>query len=156
MNEKLKEVFASNPVDIYVIRALDITLKDEVVRICDGYEDLTLGGNKYIASDIGITIPKKSTNGQQKLNFEIFNATGEVERYIDQALEENITVMVTFYEYLSNDLERFASKIPPMAVSGGVTQGMSVKIEAEFQDTLNMTFQRERYTSETSPGIQYI
>lgn len=156
MSELFKRFCASAPVDLYVIRALEIRFKDEVVRICDGYEDLMLGGELYQASDIGIQLPRRSTNGQQKLNFEIYNATGIVDKYIDIALEQNESVFVTLYEYLSNDLENYQTKIPPMSISGGIVQGMSVKIEAGFQDLLNMTFQRDRYTSATAPGIQFL
>lgn len=156
MSDILKEYFASAPVDIYDIVALDIVFNNKTIRICDGYENMMLGGNEYLASNIAVNLPNRSTTGQQNLTFGIWNATGEVQKLIDEALGGNHSVTAIVYQYLSNDLDSYANIVSPMNVVGGTIQGIGIKIDCSYHDLLNDKYPRETYNDKSSPGIQWL
>lgn len=157
MSKIMEKILASAPDDDYIIRAIVIESKgQDPIRLCDEYEDLELGGHMHRGSNISISLPKKSTNGQQNLSFGLWNAHGEALEYVDKALRNNDIVYVTLYEYLASDLDNFVTKTKPMNVKGGSFRGIQAKFDASFQDLLNSAFPRERYTDKTAPAIQYM
>ena len=156
MSEALKIAYASAPIDEFLINALEIEIDGiEPLLICDGYEHQVLGGRNFRPSSISVSLPRKANTGQQNLVFGLWNAYGEAQEYVDKALSTNSSVKVTYYQYLSSDKDNYALKLPAMTVVGGTFQGIQAKFEASYQDLLNLAFPRERYTSETSPAIQY-
>lgn len=153
----LAEVYASNPQDEYIIHALEIKINgEEPIRVCNGYEDLMLSGHEYEAGSISVSLPKRTNTGQQTLVFGLWNVYGVAQDYVTRALESNSIVFVTYHQYLGSDTDNPISSTPLMPIIGGTFSGVQARFEASFQDLLNTAFPRQRYTSETAPGIQYM
>lgn len=135
----------------------------ESIYIVKGYEveGMTLGLDgvtfkNFISAPISIALPKKSNQGSQSLNFAIDNVTGEAQRLIDQAIESEKRIRLTFRRYLDSDLTQPSENPFYATVLGGNVTGTTVQIEAGFQDLLNFAWPRKLYTTEFAPGLRYL
>jgi Domain of unknown function (DUF1833). len=134
---------------------------DSSLYIVKGYEDMTLGLDgvtykEFMAAPISIALPKKSNQGNQTLNFAIDNVTGQAQRLIDNAMEAEARITLTFRRYLNADLTTPSEKPFYATVLGGNVTGTTVQIEAGFIDALNYAWPRALYTSEFAPGLKYL
>lgn len=132
---------------IYIVKGYEI---DGMVLGLDGVTFKT-----FMAAPIAIALPKKSNKGSQSLNFAIDNVTGQAQRLIDQAMESEKRIRLTFRRYLSTDLTQPSENPFYATVLGGSVTGTTVQIEAGFQDILNIAWPRKLYTTEFAPGLKY-
>lgn len=162
MSTLIERVYASAGPEV-IIDTIELACPawTESIYIVKGYEDMTLGLDSvvyktFIAAPIAIALPKKSNQGSQSLNFAIDNVTGQAQRLIDQAIESEQRIRLTFRRYLDTDLSQ-PSENPFYAtvLSGNVT-GTTVQIEAGFQDLLSYAWPRKLYTTEFAPGLKYL
>ena len=105
----LDQFYASGGYDVAIL-TLELTCPawTEPVLICNGFEDqvcVTEDGRtlNFIAAAIDVSLPKKSNQGSQSLNFAIDNITGEAQLKIDEALEAEARVSMTFRIFLESD-----------------------------------------------------
>jgi len=157
----LNQVYASGGDLIIMTIALECPAWDAPILICNGFDDreVLLETGKpatFIAAGIDISLPKKSSNGSQAINFAIDNITGEAQRRIDEALEAGERVTLTFRQYLESDLSAPAESPYVFIVRGGRMNGTQVQIQAAFYDMINTRFPRDLYTLEFAPGIKYL
>lgn len=157
----LDQVYASGG-DV-ILNTIELTCGawDAPILICQGFEDHTCideDGREltFIAAGIDVALPKKSSSGAQNLTFAIDNITGEAQQKIDQALEAEERVSLTFRIFLASDKSAPAEPPYRMTVSGGAMNGTSVQVQAGFFDLINTAWPRDLYTSEFAPGLKYL
>lgn len=157
----LDQVYASGG-DV-ILNTIELTCGawDAPILICQGFEDQTCideDGREltFIAAGIDVALPKKSSSGAQNLTFAIDNITGEAQQKIDQALEAEERVNLTFRIFLASDKSAPAEPPYRMTVSGGAMNGTSVQVQAGFFDLINTAWPRDLYTSEFAPGLKYL
>ena len=109
----------------------------------------------FIQSAWEVSLPNKDATGQQTLQFQICNVTGEAQRFIDDCLSSGKATQVIYREFYADDLSAPASTPIKMTLRGGSAEGVTVGIEAGYFDLLNVGWPRFRYTPEFAPGIKY-
>jgi hypothetical protein len=157
----LDQVYASGGDVIIPTLELTCTAWAGPILLCNGFEDQTCVTEDartlvFIASGIDIALPAKTNQGNQTLTFAIDNVTGEAQQKIDQALEAELEVMMTFRTYLASDLSAPAEAPYRFVVRSGRMQGNTVTIQAGFFDAINTRFPRDLYTAIFAPGIKYL
>ena len=131
-----------------------------VIRLAQSFNDLTatteLSENvTFIQSAWEVSLPNKDATGQQTLQFQICNVTGEAQRFIDDCLSSGKATQVIYREFYADDLSAPASTPIKMTLRGGSTEGITVGIEAGYFDLLNVGWPRFRYTPEFASGLKY-
>lgn len=158
----IDEVYSSAPADYVIIPSLEILVPGyDPIRIVGAFHDYTLTDensetNLFLASSFEYKEPAKNTSGQQNLSFIIANVTGDAQRAVDYALENNLEVPVIWRCHLSTDLTAPAKPPYKMTLRGGQFEGGQVQIDAGYFDPLNYAWPRNRYLSELAPGLRYI
>jgi hypothetical protein len=157
----LERVFASGGTEV-VIATLELTCAawSAPILLCNGFENHTCTTEDartvtFVASAIAVALPKRNTQGTQLLTFSIDNITGEAQQLIDQALDANEQVHLTFRHYLSSD--KTAPAEPPLkfVVKEGSMQGAQLNVSAAFFDMINTAWPRNFYTAEFAPGLKF-
>ena len=131
------------------------------IFICGGFENQTCideNGREitFTAAGISVALPKKNNTGAQSLTFAIDNITGEAQQLIDEALEAEERVILTFRAFLASDKSVPADTPYRMTVLSGDMQGTVVQVQAGFFDLLNTAWPRDKYTAAFAPGLKYI
>lgn len=158
----IDEVYSSAPADYVLIPSLEILVPGfEPIRIVAAYQDYSLTDensitNLFKAAPFDYKEPAKNTTGQQNLSFIIGNVTGEAQRAVDYALENNVQTPVIWRCHLSTDLTAPAKPPYKMTLLGGQFQAGNIQIDAGYFDPLNYAWPRNRYTNDFAPGLRYI
>lgn len=157
----LQEFFASKPVGVFLIRTLEIRINgEEPLRICQGYEDQWLMADgvlrKFTAGALDVELPAENDSGNQTLSFGFAGANGIANNYVHKALASDDVAIMVYREYLNTDRTAPARKPYTMTVKGGAFEGPNVVFEGGYYDLLNSAWPRDRYTSITAPGVQYL
>ena len=162
MSTLIERVYASaGPECIIDTIELACDAWDESIYIVKGFDDMTLGLDgsvfkTFMAAPIAIALPKKSNQGSQSLNFAIDNVTGQAQRLIDQAIESEKRIRLTFRRYLDSDITQPSENPFYATVLGGNVTGTTVQIEAGFVDALNYAWPRKLYTTDFAPGLKFL
>lgn len=152
----LKDIYASPDNEQYLIHAIKIEIASLVpIYVCDGFENLVLGGNLHEAGNISVSLPRRAKSGAQKLNFGIWNAYGKAIDYVDKALESREVAYVTYYQYLDSDLDNPIQETKPMNIITARFSNNTAVFEAQYHDMLNTKFPREYYNDKTAAAIQF-
>lgn len=161
MTTVLERVFASGGTGV-VIPTLELTCAawDAPVLLCNGYENQVCGTEdgrtlEFEAASIAVALPKRDTSGAQKLTFGIDNVTGEAQRRLDQAIENDEIVNLIFRHYLDSDKSAPAENPLKFVVKGGDMEGGMVRVTASFFDLINTAWPRAFYTASFAPGLRY-
>lgn len=158
----INEVYSSAPADYVIIPSLEILVPGyEPIRIVGAYQDYTLTdetstANLFQGAAFDYKEPAKNTSGQQNLSFIIANVTGEAQRAVDYALENNLEVPVIWRCHLSTDLSAPAKPPYKMTLRGGEFKGGQVQIDAGYFDPLNYAWPRNRYLIPFATGLRYV
>lgn len=153
-------LYASAPSGEVILPTIEIRVAGrEPLRVVNGFEDQVLGVDGvyhlFTAAPLSLSLPKKDTSGTQKLNFGVGNVTGQIQEYVDAALESGEYVPLIYREYSSADKSAPASKPYAMTLKGGTLEATQASFEASFYDMLNHAWPRQRYTAENAPGLKY-
>lgn len=157
----LSVTYASSPSADLLIPTLEF--KNEtagVIRLAQSFNDVTARTElseevTFIESAWEVSLPNKDATGQQTLQFQVCNVTGEAQRFIDSCLSSGKATQVIYREFYADDLSAPASPPIKMTLRGGSSEGITVGIEAGYFDLLNVGWPRFRYTPEFAPGIKY-
>lgn len=173
MSQILQTVYASAPADQIIIHTLELVhpafnvdgFPPGFIRLaqCYGdknYDDLLLGlenGQSAIfkPSGFGVSLPKRSLRGQQDLNFQLDNVTGDALRAIDDAEEAGGKIEVFYRSYLCSDYSQPAEPAIKMIAASCRADFRSVTVSASFHDLTNKAWPSRRYTPEFAPGLKY-
>jgi hypothetical protein len=158
----LETLYASGGPDVRII-TLELTSDAwaEPILICNGFEDQTCVTEDariltFIAAGIDVALPKKNNTGGQTLTFAIDNITGEAQRLIDDALEAEERVIMTYRTYVSSDKSAPAEAPFRFVVRAGQMQGTAVQVQAGFFDAINTRFPRKLYDMNFAPALRYL
>jgi len=130
------------------------------ILFCQGFDDLTAMTEEqesvtFKASGFGVSLPNRTLKGQQNLNFQIDNVTGEALHALNAAVESGGKIHVIYRVYADLDLsEPGAAPYKMVAVSAKVTSS-SIQVVASFNDLVNRGWPRRRYTPSFAPGLKY-
>lgn len=154
-------VYASRPVDEYIIRTLEIRVDGlEPIRICQGYQDrwLMVDGvpQLFEAGTLSVSLPAENATGNQTLSFAVSGVSGVANDYVERALESGGQAIMIYREYLESDITAPARKPYVMQIIGGAFEGVEAIFEGGYYDLLNSAWPRDRYTSANAPGVQYL
>lgn len=158
----LETVYASGGNDVLIATIeLACPIWPEPILICQGFEDQTVTTEDgrtltFTAAGISVALPKRNNSGSQTLTFAIDNVTGRAQRLIDDALEAEARVMLTFRVYLESDTSAPAENPFVATVLNGKMRGATVQINAGFFDLINTAWPRDLYTSRFAPGLRYL
>lgn len=158
----LEQVCASGG-DIAIIDSLELTCNIWAgpQRLVQGFYDQVLGfgdGNyaTFKAVPMGLVLPSRSNSTNQKLVFALDNVLGECQRLVDQALEANERINLTFRRYLENNLYGPAELPFRATVLGGGMLSTTVQLNAGFHNLLDYRWPRDRYDLTFSPDLAYL
>ena len=157
----LNIVYASAPSADILIPTLEFNNEAAgVIRLAQSFNDLTATTElaetvTFIQSSWGVSLPNKDATGQQTLQFQICNVTGEAQRFIDDCMASGKPTSVIYREFYADDLSAPATVPIKMTLRGGSAEGITVGIEAGYFDLLNVGWPRFRYTPEFAPGLKY-
>ncbi|MDF2793561.1 MAG: hypothetical protein K0S85_1314 [Pseudomonas orientalis] len=157
----LEVVYASGGDIIISTLELSCPAWDEPLYLVQDFEDLraTTETGKTVtfqASAIEVALPAKDNSGAQTLTFVIDNVSGEAQRLLDASLEAEARVTIVYREYLASVLTEPADRPYRMTSFGGTMDGPTVQVEAGYYDLINMSWNRDRYTTEFAPGLTYL
>ncbi|MNV53881.1 hypothetical protein D3C71_1460440 [compost metagenome] len=146
-----------------IIRTLELTCPawDAPVYICTGFEDITAvtEDNRtltFIGANIDIALASKNNKGNQTLAFTVDNTTGEVTQRVDQAIDGNARVTVTYRTYLSGNLTAPAERPYVLSLLSGQIQGVEAQLQTGFFNMIGVAWPRELYTVNEYPALRYI
>ena len=146
-----------------IIRTLELTCPawDAPVYICTGFEDITAvtEDNRtltFIGANIDIALASKNNKGNQTLAFAVDNTTGEVTQRVDQAIDGNARVTVTYRTYLSGNLTAPAERPYVLSLLSGQIQGVEAQLQTGFFNMIGVAWPRELYTVNEYPALRYI
>lgn len=157
----LEQVYASGG-DV-IIPTLELSCDEwpAPILICNGFEDQTCTTEDdrtltFVAAGISVALPKRSNSGAESLTFGIDNVTGEAQQLIDQALEAEARVLLTFRIFLASDRSGPAEAPYRFVVKSGQIKRTQIEITAGFFDLINTAWPRDLYTLEFAPGLKYL
>lgn len=152
-NERLDEI----------IRTLELTCPawDAPVYICTGFEDVTAVTEDartitFIGANIDIALAAKNNKGNQTLAFAVDNTTGEVTQRVDQAIDGNARVTITYRTYLSGNLTAPAEKPYVLSLLSGTLQGVEAQLQTGFFNMIGVAWPRALYNVNEYPALRYI
>lgn len=152
-NERLDEI----------IRTLELTCPAWAapVYICTGFEDITAVTEDgrtltFIGANIDIALAAKNNKGNQTLAFAVDNTTGEVTQRVDQAIDANARVTITYRTYLSGNLSAPAERPYVLSLLSGEIQGVEAQLQTGFFNMIGVAWPRELYTVNEYPALRYI
>lgn len=157
----LNVIYASAPSSEVLIPTLEFSNSSAGrILLAQSFENITVTTElseelTFIESAWEVSLPNKDSTGQQTLQFQICNVTGEAQRFIDDCLESGKTTNVIYREFYADDLSAPATVPIKMTLRGGSAEGVTVGIEAGYFDLLNVGWPRFRYTPEFAPGLKY-
>jgi hypothetical protein len=165
MSEILQTVYASAPSNQTLIHTLTLeapSLPSGVLRWVQGSEDENMGLEGfgplvlYKALPFDVSLPDRSIRGNQELQFQLDNITGEALKYLNDALDAGDKIKVVYRVYLDSDKSVPAEQPIFMTATSMSADYKSVQVIADFHDFLNKAWPSVRYTAEFAPGLKYI
>ena len=162
MSEILQTVYASVTDDIqhHTLELAHSTFPNGVVRWVQGFSDETLGLEdstmvEFEQMPFGVSLPDRSMKGNQDLQFQLDNVTGDALKYIRAVLKSGEKLPVIYRVYLDSNKAFPAESAITMTANSFTADMRSVTIVADFHDFVNKLWPRLRYTPELAPGLKY-
>ena len=165
MSQILQTVYASAPSNQIPIHTLTLeapSLPDGVLRWVQGSEDVSMGLENnggivlYKALPFGVSLPDKSLRGNQDLQFQLDNITGEALEHVNSVIDAGEKIKVVYRVYLDSDKSAPAEQPIVMTATSMSADYKSVQVIADFHDFLNKAWPSLRYTAEFAPGLKYL
>lgn len=165
MSQVLQTVYASAPsnqIPLHTITLEAPSFPDGALRWVQGGEDVSMGLENnggtvlYEAVPIAISLPDVGARGNQDIQFQMDNVTGEAYHYVRQAIKAGEKIKCTYRVYLDSD--KFAPAETPIKMTATTVSAdyKTVQVVADFHDFLNKKWPDLRYTADFAPGLKYI
>lgn len=110
----------------------------------------------YKALPFGVSLPDKSLRGNQDLQFQLDNITGEALEHVNSVIDAGEKIKVVYRVYLDSDKSAPAEQPIVMTATSMSADYKSVQVIADFHDFLNKAWPSLRYTAEFAPGLKYL
>ena len=163
MSQLLQTVHASVTDDIqhHTLELPHASFPGGVIRWVQGFNDEALGLENtdqvlFSAMPFGVSLPDKSMRGNQDLQFQLDNVTGEALKYIRAVLNSGKKLPVIYRVYLESNKSFPAESAITMTANSFNADLQSVTIIADFHDFVNKLWPRLRYTPTLAPGLKYM
>lgn len=163
MSQILQTVYASVTDDIqhHTLELAHASFPGGVIRWVQGFDDVQLGLENgsmvnFEAMPFGVSLPDKSMRGNQDLQFQLDNVTGEALNYIRAVLKSGVKLPVKYRVYLDSNKAYPAETAIEMTANSFNANLHSVTIVADFHDFVNKQWPRLRYTPALAPGLKYM
>lgn len=163
MSQILQSVYSSVTDDIlhHTLELLHPSFPAGVIRWVQGFDNEVLGLEdssmvEFEAMPFGVSLPDRSMRGNQDLQFQLDNVTGEALQYIRGVLKTGEKLQVVYRVYLGSNKAFPAESAIVMTANGFTADMRSVTLIADFNDFVNKSWPRLRYTPEFAPGLKYI
>tara|TARA_B110000196_G_scaffold317906_1_gene332067 strand:- start:3243 stop:3734 length:492 start_codon:yes stop_codon:yes gene_type:complete len=163
MSQLLETVHASVTDDIkhHTLELPHASFPGGVIRWVQGFSDEELGlenGEQVLFEQMlfGVSLPDKSIRGNQDLQFQLDNVTGEALKYVRAVLASDDKLPVIYRVYLESNKSFPAESAITMTANGFNADLQSVMIIADFHDFVNKLWPRLRYTPTLAPGLKYM
>ena len=146
MSQILQTVYASAPSNQIPLHTLTLeapSLPDGVLRWVQGSEDVSMGLENngsivlYKALPFGVSLPDKSLRGNQDLQFQLDNITGEALEHVNSVIDAGEKIKVVYRVYLDSDKSAPAEQPIVMTATSMSADYKSVQVIADFHDFLN-------------------
>lgn len=162
MSKLLERVHASVTGDIkhHTLELPHSTFSGGVMRWVLGNEDEVMGleDGQQVQFDpmlFGVSLPDRSLRGNQTLQFQLDNITGEALVLIRKVIDSGEKLPVTYRPYLESNKSYPAEAAITMTANAFSADKKSVVVVADFHDFVNKLWPVLRYTPTNSPGLQY-
>jgi len=105
----LNRLYASSGEEV-IIETLQINIGDDVLYLCDGYDDITATTETgevltFTASAIAVALPARNSDGTQDLQFAVSNIDGEASTGHYEGFSIILMALtITYRKYTSDDL----------------------------------------------------
>lgn len=163
MSQILQTVYASVTDDIqhHTLELSHASFPGGVIRWVQGFENETLGlesGQQvsFEAMPFGVSLPDRSMRGNQDLQFQVDNVTGEALKLIRAVIQSGEKLPVIYRVYLDSNKSHPAESAITMTANSFTADMRSVVIVADFHDFVNKLWPPLRYTTGNAPGLKYI
>ncbi len=163
MSQILQTIHASVTDDIkhHTLELPHESFPSGVLRWVQGFSDETLAlesGEQVLFEQMpfGVSLPDKSMKGNQDLQFQLDNVTGEALKYIRAVLNSGKKLPVIYRVYLESNKSFPAESAITMTANSFNADLQSVTIIADFHDFVNKLWPRLRYTPTLAPGLKYM
>lgn len=173
LSEALKEAYASAPSDVVILHTLELrhpafkdekgnstairVVRDNVNHICKLEDNAPLDGGKeveFIALAFDLQLPPVENIPVPEISLSLDNVSTEIMRYLDQAIETQDMIEMTYRPYLSSDLSYPQMDPPITLVITEITADISkISATARMMDIGNKSFPAENYTVKKYPGL---
>jgi hypothetical protein len=162
MSQLLETVHASVTDDIqhHTLEMPHASFPNGVIRWVQGFNDEILGLENgsmvtFEAMPFGVSLPDRSMRGNQDLQFQMDNVTGEALGLIRAVLKSGEKLPVIYRPYLESNKASPAQVAIEMTATSFTADMQSVNIIADFHDFVNKEWPRLRYTPTLAPGLKY-
>ena len=173
LSEALKEAYASAPCNVTIFHTLELrhpafvdeqgkttairVVRDNINHKCFLEEDAPLDAGKeveFVAMGFDLGLPPVETIPVPEITVSLDNVSTEIIKYLDQAIETQEMIEMTYRPYLSNDLSGPQMNPPITLVITDITADISkITATARMMDIGNKSFPAENYTVKKYPGL---
>ena len=173
LSEALKEAYASAPSDVTILHTLELrhpsffdddgnrtairVVRDNISHFCTLEETAPLDAGKtveFIAMAFDLQLPPVETVPVPEITLSIDNVSTEIIQYLDNAIETQDMIEMTYRPYLSDD-KSCPQMNPPitLVITDIQVDVMKISATARMMDIGNKSFPAENYTVSKYPGL---
>lgn len=163
MSKILETVHASvtNDIKHHTLEFPHSSFPGGVIRWVQGDEDEILGLEngqqvKFDSMLFGVSLPDRSLRGNQDIQFQVDNVTGDALQLIYGVIRSGKKLPVIYRPYLESNKSYPAEVAIEMTANAFSADKKSVVVTADFHDFVNKLWPVIRYTPENSPGLKHI
>lgn len=173
LSKALKEAYASAPSDIVLLHTLELrhpsfrdennnptairVVRDHANHYCGLENDAPIDAGKtveFIAMGFDMELPPVESIPVPEITLTLDNVSTEIIQYLDQAVETQEMIEMTYRPYLSNDLSYPQMNPPITLVITHITVDIfKITATARMMDIGNKSFPAENYTVKRFPGL---
>ena len=173
LTEALKEAYASAPSDITILHTLELrhptffdesgrqtairVVRDNINHICTLEETAPLDAGKaveFVAMAFDLQLPPVETVPVPEITLTLDNVSTELIQYLDNAIETQDMIEMTYRPYLSSD-KSCPQMNPPitLVITDISVDVLKITATARMMDIGNKSFPAENYTVNKYPGL---
>ncbi len=173
LSEALKEAYASAPSDVTILHTLELrhptffdddgnrtairVVRDNISHFCTLEDTAPLDAGKtveFIAMAFDLQLPPVETVPVPEITLTLDNVSTEIIQYLDNAIETQDMIEMTYRPYLSDD-KSCPQMNPPitLVITDIQVDVLKITATARMMDIGNKSFPAENYTVSIYPGL---
>ena len=173
LTEALKEAYASAPSDVTILHTLELrhpsfvdasgkktairVVRDNINHICTLEDTAPLNAGEaveFVAMAFDLQLPPVETVPVPEITLSLDNVSTELIQYLDNAIETQDMIEMTYRPYLSSD-KTCPQMNPPitLVITDIQVDVLKITATARMMDIGNKSFPSENYTVKKYPGL---